>query len=59
MTLSSAYIELFIRGKSPGEKPGGKCPDTSQKTQREIANYWSTYKYFQIASLIELLIHSF
>jgi len=25
MTLSSAYIELFIRGKSPG----GKCPDTS------------------------------
>jgi len=24
MTLSSAYIELFIRG----EKSGGKCPNT-------------------------------
>jgi len=28
MTLISAYIELFIRGKSPGEMYGGKCPDT-------------------------------
>jgi len=24
MTLSSAYIELFIRGKSPGEMSGGE-----------------------------------
>ena len=28
MTLSSAYIELFIRGKVRGEISGGECPDT-------------------------------
>jgi len=28
MTRISAYIELFIRGKSPGETIGGECPDT-------------------------------
>jgi len=33
MTLSSACIELFIRGKSPGEMSGGKCPDTVMKHQ--------------------------
>ena len=28
MTLSSAYIELFIREKSPGGNVLGECPDT-------------------------------
>ena len=28
MTLSSAYIELFIRGEKSGGNVGGKCPDT-------------------------------
>ena|SRR6218665_1656929 len=28
MTLSSAYIELFIREKVPGGNVRGKCPDT-------------------------------
>ena len=31
MTLISADIELFIRGKCSGEMSGGKCPDTIMK----------------------------
>ena len=32
MTLSSAYIEVFIRG----EKSGGKCPDTTTNTHTVV-----------------------
>ena len=41
MTIISAYMELLIRGKSPGEMPGGKCPDTSMPLEE---NVWSRIK---------------
>src|SRR6218665_2508688 len=46
MTLSSAYIELFIRGeKSGGKCPRGKCPDTAAELAavRKQAKYSDLY----------------
>jgi len=39
MTVSSAYIELFIRGNCPGGNVRGNCPDTDQTI--ELFNNWS------------------
>jgi len=40
MTLISAYIELFIRAKSPGGNVRGKCPDIVNEETSKITLYY-------------------
>src|SRR6218665_249947 len=58
--ISSAYIELFIRGeKSGGKCPGGKCPDTNFH-QYFLPIFLSSYFFliYTYVNLFKIQIHN-